>query len=254
MLKKIVVGVVVLIAIAAGIAWYLFSNLDSMVKAAIETYGTAAAQADVRVDKVSITIASGSATISGLSVANPRGFSDQHALELGSITATIDASSITGTGPIVIKQVDVERPQVTYEVDNSGASNLATIQKNATSYAGGRTPSGAAPANSQPRRKLVIDDLIIRQGRVGISASLLKGKSLTAPLPEIHMTNIGKSSGGATPGQVAGQVLAAISGAAAKVGSGELAKSMGASVSSAGSSVSGASQGVGSQIKGLFGK
>lgn len=252
MLKKIIVGVVVLIAIAGGVAWYLFSNLDSIVKAAIETYGTAAAQANVRVDKVSITIASGSATISGLTVANPKGFSNLHALDLGSVTAALDTSSITGSSPVVIKEVDVERPQVTYEVDNSGTSNLATIQKNAASYAGGA--SGGTQASGQSGRKLVIDDLVIRQGQVSVSATALKGKSLTAPLPEIHLTNIGKSSGGATPGQVAGQVLAAISGAAAKVGSRELAKSVGAAVSNAGSAASGGAQGVGGQIKGLFGK
>lgn len=188
---------------------------------------------------MSITVASGSATISGLSVANPKGFSSQHAIELG---------SITGGGPIVIKQIDVERPQVAYEVNNGGPSNLATIQKNATTYAGGTTSSSGSG------RKLIIDDLVIRQGQVGVSATLLKGKSLTAPLPEIHLTNIGKSSGGATPAQVAGQVLAAISGAAAKVGSSELAKSLGSVVNGAGPTASGASQGVGSQIKGLLGK
>ncbi|MDE2228291.1 MAG: hypothetical protein KGL11_04530 [Alphaproteobacteria bacterium] len=142
----------------------------------------------------------------------------------------------------MIKKVDIERPQVTYELDNGGSSNLATLQKNAMAYGGG----GAAPANGS-ERKLIIDDLVIRQGQVGISQAMLKGKSLSAPLPEIHLTNIGKSSGGASPAEVAKEVLAAITGAAAKIGSSEVAKSIG-------SAVSGTSQGVGSQLKSLLGK
>ncbi len=250
MLKKIGVAVIVLVAIAAGVAWYLFSNLDSIVKAAIERYGTAAAQAEVRVDKVSIALASGTATVSGLSVGNPKGFSEQHAVELASISVAIDPVSVTGDGPIVIKRIDVERPQVTYELDNNGTSNLTAIEKNATAYAGG----GAASASSGNERKLVIDDLVIRGGRVGISQSMLKGRSLDAPLPDIHLTDIGKRSGGATPAQVAGQVLAAISSAATKVGGSALAKSIGSAAGGAASAVTGAGQDVGDKIKGLFGK
>lgn len=240
MLKKIVIGVIVLVVIAAGIAWYLFSNLDSIVKAAIEHYGTAVTQAEVRVDKVTIAISSGTAQISGLTVANPQGFSTAKALELGSITISIDPTSITGSGPIVIKRVDVKQPQVIYELNNSGITNLDTIRKNAAAYGGTARSAGST-------RKLIIDDLVIRDGRVGISQTLLHGKSLSVPLPEIHLTNIGRKSGGATPGKVAQDVVEAISSAAAKVGSSAVAKSVGAAVGGAGHGVSG-------EIKSLIGK
>ncbi len=35
-------------------------------------------------------------------------------------------------------------------------------------------------------------------------------ETLSAPLPEIHLTDIGKDGNGATPGEVASQVMAAI--------------------------------------------
>ena len=44
MMKKIAIGLVVLLGLIAGGVWYLFSNLDSFVKTAIQTYGSQATQ------------------------------------------------------------------------------------------------------------------------------------------------------------------------------------------------------------------
>ena len=83
MIKKILIGVVVLLVIVAAAIYFLFSNLDSIVKAMIEKYGTEAAQSDVRVDSVKISLTTGEASLGGLSVANPKGFSSAKALYLG---------------------------------------------------------------------------------------------------------------------------------------------------------------------------
>jgi hypothetical protein len=257
MAKKIGIGVVVLLLIVGGAAWYLLSNLDSIVKAAIEKYGSEATQASVTVDSVKITLSSGEGTLAGVTVGNPKGFSTPNAMTLGSVTVKLDSSSVTGSGPIVVKEIDVNQSQVTYEAGNGG-SNLQTIQKNAQEYAqsmsgggaSGASTSSASPSGGSQGRKVVIDDLYVRGGHVGVSATALKGKTLTVPLPDIHLTNIGKSSGGATPAQVADRVLGAISDAAAKAGSSALAQEVNAAVSGA---TSGA-QDLGSQIKGLLGK
>jgi hypothetical protein len=253
--KKIGIGVVVLLLIVGGAAWYLLSNLDSIVKAAIEKYGSEATQASVTVDSVKITLSSGEGTLSGVTVGNPKGFATSNAMTLGSVTVKLDSSSVTGSGPIVIKEIDVNQPQVIYEVGNGG-SNLQTIQKNAQEYAQSMSSGGASGASTSSasssgggqERKVVIDDLYVRSGHVGVNATALKGKTLTVPLPDIHLTNIGKSSGGATPVQVADRVLGAISDAVTKAGSSALAQEVSAAVSGA---VPGA-QGLGSQIKGLL--
>jgi len=264
MWKKIGIGVVVLILIVAGAAWYLLSNLDSIVKAAIEKYGSAATQASVTVDSVKITLTSGEGTLSGVTVGNPKGYNTPSAMKFGSVTVKLDTSSVTGNGPIIIKEIDIDQPQVTYEAGGSGGSNLQTIQSNAQAYAksmsGGGSPGGQAPAQpasssgGSPERKVIISDLYVRGGQVGVSATVLQGKSLNVPLPEIHLTNIGKSGGGATPAQVADQVLGAISDAAAKAGSSALAEQVKSAVSGAMQKGTSGAQDLGGQIKGLFGK
>lgn len=264
MLKKIAIGVVVLLVVIAGAAYYLFSNLDSIIKAAIEKYGTAATQAEVKLDSVKLSISSGEGALDGLTVGNPKGFTTPRALSLGSIAVKLDTSSVTGSGPIVIKEIDIEKPQVTYEVASNGDSNLQAIEKNAMAYggaSGGGGNTNATGGGGGQERKLVITDLYIRDGEIGMSHALLKGKTLTAPLPTIHLSNIGKDKGGATPGQVAEQVLSSITASASKVASVDLGKELGSLKDVVGSGVGSAKDAAGSgaagisdQVKGLLGK
>jgi hypothetical protein len=158
---------------------------------------------------------------------------------------------VRGTEPILIHRITVEQPQVAYEF-NGSTGNLQVLQKNAAAY--------AAQFKSDDARKEIIEDLAIKGGDVTATAAQLQGKSIKLPLPPIHLTNIGKSTNGATPGQIAGQVVAAITHEAEKVAAAAVQKEIMARVSdAAGSQVPGGlgglnSGGVGNQLKGLLGK
>ncbi len=211
-LKKIASAIGIFIVVILLGAGYLYTHLDRIVAAAIEKYGTAAAQTDVTVSGVNLAPFSGSGGMSNLAVANPKGFSSSKAISLGSIKVTVDPHSIAGTGPIVIHQIAIEKPAVSYELNNSGDSNLQTIQHNAQAYAnglqgGGSSSSASASSSggkSAPGRKLIIEDLQINSGQLSISQTSLP-KPLSTTLPNIHLTNIGKDSGGVTAAQVASQ-------------------------------------------------
>jgi len=265
MLKKIGIGLAVLLVLIAGAVWYLFSNLDSLIKTAIETYGSAATQSQVGVDSVKLSISSGEGTISGLDVGNPAGFTSPNALTLGAISVQVDTSSLAGNGPIVIKTIDIEQPQVTYEVAGgvgltgiSTKTNLSVLQYNVQSYAGG--PSSAAPpqSNGKPARKEIIDDLYISGGQVSVIAAALNGKGLSVPLPPIHLTGIGAGSSGATPGEIASQILSAVTHEATQVGSSALTQQVRSlatgALQGAGGVAGGALQGVGGTAGGSLGK
>ena len=72
-MNKIILSLffIVMVAIAAGI-YYVMTNLDSLVKDAIETHGSKVTQTAVRVDKVNIKLADGVAGLSGLSISGGR--------------------------------------------------------------------------------------------------------------------------------------------------------------------------------------
>jgi len=252
-MRKIGIVAAILLVILAGAAWYLLSSVDSIVKGAIEKYGTEAAQASVTVKSVKLSLATGEATITGLVVGNPGGFATDSAVTLNSVTVKLDTGSLIGSGTIVIKQVDIVAPHVTYEV-GLGGSNLQTIQKNVQAYAGNPESSGGTPvaASSGSERKLVIEDLVVRDGVVSVSATILQGRTLNVPLPTIHLTGIGKD-GGATPAQVARQVLGSITTDAATVGARALANGATSAVTDTAKGVVSQPREVGKRLKSLFG-
>lgn len=255
MLKKILIVLALLVIVIAGGVYYLWSNLDSLIKAAIERFGSEATQASVRVDKVNLSVTSGEGGISGLTVGNPAGFSTPRALSLGDIHVKLDTSTVTSP-TVVVKEIVITRPQVTYEQGASG-NNLQTLQKNAQAYAGKMTGGGSTAPSSKPEgggRKLIIEDLYVRDGQIAVSHSLLKGRELSASLPTIHLKDIGKAKGGATVPEVIDEVLGTIGQQASQVAAADLSKALGSAQEAVRGAASGAASTATERVKGLFGK
>jgi uncharacterized protein involved in outer membrane biogenesis len=156
----------------------------------------------VSLSSASVKLTEGSAALSGLVVGNPDGFKTDNAFELGQISVKIDPSTVT-QDPIGIKEVIISKPVVTYELGSNG-SNIDAIKANVEKLAGG----GSSDGGDGP--KIIIEHLYVRDGAVNVSATALGGKTMTAVLPEIHLTDIGKDKGGADANEVASKIMAAL--------------------------------------------
>ena len=250
MKRWLYIGGAVLVVIVVGL-YILFSSLNSIVKAAVEKVGSSATQAQVKLKDVNIELTAGNGALRGLTVGNPKGFTTERALSLGEISLQVDVSTVT-KDTVVIKEIVISAPDVTYELAGGG-SNMDALKRNVDAYAGtGAGKAGKSTGGSEGGRKLIIENLYIRNGKVNVSAPGLEGKTLSAPLPEFHLTNIGKQSGGATAGEVAQQVLAAISQAATKAA--VSLPDVGKLVGSAREGAEGAAKGAGEGLKKLLGK
>jgi hypothetical protein len=204
-------GAVALIAVVAIAVTVLLSNIGSLIKAAVETYGREALQAKVTLAEADVSVKNGQGRLAGLVVGNPQGFATASALKLGEVKVTLDTARTT-KDVIVLKEIVIAAPQVTYEMAMAGGSNFDALQKNAQAYA---QKMGAGGAKKDEKKgegpKLIIDNLYVRDGKVGVSHALLKGKQLDAPLPNIHLKDIGKEKKGATPEEVGERLMASIS-------------------------------------------
>jgi uncharacterized protein involved in outer membrane biogenesis len=194
-------GIVVIVIVAAFV--FFVSNLDSIVKGAIEKYGSQATGTKVKVSSVHISLKKGEGSIGGLSIGNPPGFSGVHAFEMRNITIVVDASSLT-KNPVVISKILVSNPHITYEINKSGRANINEIKNNLASLRKSGGPSDDKRAGK--KRTFVIKDLIIEGGRVDARVAALPDKSFKTELPRIHLTNVG-GQGGSTPSELAGQIL-----------------------------------------------
>lgn len=213
--------VLVLIALVAGGGYVFLSRLDGIAKRAIEENGSTATKTAVTVDSVNLGVFQGQGAVHDLKVANPDGFSPLGAFAFGNISVKIDSQSVLGKGPIVIHEIVVDKPSISYEGQGI-LSNLGTIQKNVRDYANSMGGGGSKGEG----RKIVIENLYLRDGRISISHSSLGAEPLAADLPEIHLRNIGKG-GGTSPAGVTTQVLDAVLAAAMKIAIGKLIARLG---------------------------
>jgi hypothetical protein len=200
-MKKILLLVLVLIiaAIAGGV-YYVLTNLDGLVKQAIEKYGSQATHTAVRVQGVNIHLKDASAAISGLTVANPAGFSSPNAFSLGQIAVRIDANALSKK-QIVINEVRIQAPEVFYEINADKQGNLNVLKDN---LVGKRAAGESKPAakSEAPQPIITINKFVFADGALHAKVVPLKDKQYNLKLPAFTLANLH-----GTPEQISKQVL-----------------------------------------------
>jgi len=246
LLKLGAIIILLVIVAAAAVGMYL----GPIIKAGVEDVGPKITGTTIKLDAVDLSMFSGQARIKGLVVGNPKGFHTENSFKLADSKVGVDLQSAL-TDKVIIKEILIDGPEITYESGPSG-NNVSKIQENVTAFSKSVTPQGSAEPKSQKKdqKKVQINDFIFKNGKVTVSSSMLGGKPITISLPDIHLKDIGKDSGGVTPDTAAAEVFKAIDKAVVQ----SISKSAGEAVKSI---ESGAGE-VGSKamegVKGLFGK
>ena len=175
-MKKVLIGVGGLVAVIVVVLVVVLSSLDSIVKEAIQTYGSEVTQTKVSVADVKISLTSGEGSISGLNIGNPAGFSDPELFKLGKISVKIDTDTVT-QNPVVIDEIIIQSPSVSYEINKDGDSNAEILKKNVAKATGGSdsSSSGAASEPSGEEVKLIIRKLVIEGGKAKVKIAALGG-------------------------------------------------------------------------------
>jgi uncharacterized protein involved in outer membrane biogenesis len=200
-MKKIsIVSAVILLALIVVIAITLF-NLGPIITKAINIYGPRLTRTEVRVNDVDVSLLSGTATLSAFILGSPKGFTSPETIRVRSIYVDVDERSLLGD-TVVIDRIEVFRPEVFYE-KRGGTDNLKTILDAMQSGQKNPEPSSSGKA---PGKRLLIRDLILREGTVNVVVSGTGGKSVRVNLSEVHLRNVSEE----TAGPVAAEVLAAV--------------------------------------------
>jgi hypothetical protein len=203
--EKVLIVVGVLLLIVAGTIFYVMTNLDSIVKAAIEKYGSEATKTAVRVSSVKIHLSAGSGEISGLTVANPRGFSSPHIFRLGKISTKIDVHSITSS-PIIIDELRISSPQVVYELNQDLDSNISVLKKDIQASSASSAKKVGREKSENKEIRVVIKKLVLDSGTIEAHAAAFKDRPQSVTLKHLEMTNVGGREG-ATPARIAEEIL-----------------------------------------------
>lgn len=215
--RNLLVAAVAVLIVAVGVVVMVVSRADHLVKQAIEEHGSAATQTAVRVEHVDIQLASTSAGLRNLTVANPPGFSQAPAVRLDEVRVSVDGTSL-GADVLVLDEVKIVAPHVFFEVDAKREANLDVIRRSVEDYDDRRggvvvaatpqpnvsPPPAPAPAQQSTKQpRVIIKRLSINGGQVEIDATALGGKRKMVELPDTEVVGIGADTGGATGSEVA---------------------------------------------------
>jgi hypothetical protein len=202
-MKKLLVGILVALAVLVIVAMVAVSLLlDGAVKRGIETLGPKLTQVSIKLDGVSLSLLSGSGKVKGLIVGNPEGYTTPQAIRVGLAGVSVSPGSVL-SDKIVVRSVRVEAPEITYE-GGLMRNNLNKILDNVKAATGGGVKpvtKDSTPAEKQAGRKLQVDDFLITGAKVHVSGTL------TIPLPDIHLTDLGKGPDGITAADLTRRVL-----------------------------------------------
>jgi hypothetical protein len=194
-MKKLLIGLGVVVVLVAGGAFLLLSNLDGLVKTAIETYGSEAVGSQVSVDSVEIDLTGGTAAIYGFSVANPEGFSDRVMISFSEVSVAIDIGTLNSE-IISIDSIVARQPSALYESAN-GTTNIDTVSAR---FAGSGNEEPADVTADESTVQLNIASILIEDIQAHMAGEGVP--DLTLSLGDINLQSLQ-----GTPNEIASQIM-----------------------------------------------
>jgi hypothetical protein len=198
--KAVIAGIVlVVIAAAIGGAIYLRQNLDGMVKDVIEQVGTETTGTAVKVGGVQLSLTDGAGTITGLSIANPAGYSPASLFSMDSIGIDIDPATLA-EDVIVIESIVIDGARVLAEQVGS-STNIQTLMDGMNA---GSDDAGGSDAANTTGPKLAVQQIQFTNGNLNLKSDVFGERTLT--LPDFTLRNLGSTEQGLTPEELGTEI------------------------------------------------
>ncbi len=222
--------------------------VGAIAKQAVNQVGPSILGVPVSVEGISLSLLGGSATISGLKVGNPEGYSENDMFALGIVDVDLDVLSLL-SHEIVVGHIDIDAPRISYELGQSGSNIQALLQQinegSATNAQPEAGPNASRSESSGEGKTVVIDRLVLSNAELTIVTPLASG---TASLPTVTVNDIGRDTGGAGAREVAQTVIHAI---LSQIKSVDMGSILGSAKGLSGDLKKGVEE-LGNKLKGLF--
>ena len=210
-LKIVAISIVVLAAIALGIAYFSSGKIDAYVKTAIEKYGSESLGTKVSVGEVNISLRQTTATIKNLEIANPPGFDDPIAFKAGLIEIALNSKE-SKLDSVVIDRILLNSPMV-YYIKTKQTDNLSTLQEQAArstkdNQSSDKTGGPKDKDLEQPR--ILIKKFDIEGANLSYRDTRIVSTTVNLKLDDIHITDIDTGKNGAGTQEAVSKIVNAI--------------------------------------------
>lgn len=199
-MKKFGIFLIVLAAIGAGV-YFTAPSLESIVQTVVRKYGSQVTGTEVNLGGFKLSLLKGEVEINNLTVANPKNYTQPNIMSVGRVAVKVNLKSVL-SDTIVVENVEIEKPEITYELLSLTQNNLSqlldNIKKNTASGSKAKEPAAEPAENTaEPEvkdgKKVVIDHLLVSGGNINLAASIAgHSASASVPLPTIEMNDIGR--------------------------------------------------------------
>ena len=192
MRRLVAVLLLLLIAITAGV-YIVYHRADLVVKTALEQLGPTVIGAPVDALSVDVMPREGRLAVRGLDVGNVPGYSAKYALRVDEMRVVVDPLTVTDD-VVVIREIVIDVPRISYERGPRAINLMPIIQR----------------IEARFKRRVIVDRLEIRGGKLLVTVTGAKGQGATIELPNVLLRDLGKDKGGLTIRELAQLVASAL--------------------------------------------
>jgi hypothetical protein len=182
--------------ISCGALYILARNTGSLITTAINQFAPTLTGVETHVDRVILNPWSGKGSLRRFFLGNPKGAKTDSAVTVDKIAISVNLKSLASS-PIEISEIDVRSPIITWE-GTLTQSNLLDIQKNL-----------ASSRNSAAGKSTLIKIRSFKITNIKIRLALFGSEPKMISLPDLHLTDLGGSSG-ISSAQIATQIFSEI--------------------------------------------
>lgn len=196
--------------------YFCLPSMESIIKRVVHQYGSQIIGTDVSIGGIDLELSKGIGVVKDIKIANPKGYQAPNLFYLKELGVEIDISSLT-SDTIIIDNITINNPEITYEMKTLTQSNISDILNNierntaTDETAQSKDNSSKSAKDDGSSKKVIIKQLTVSDGKV---AAIVGAASLKAPinisLPTIKMNNIGQDKNGATPVETISKVITKI--------------------------------------------
>lgn len=180
-MKKIVIGLVVIVALI-GVASVIFlGKLDGIIADAIKKYGSEALGAAVSVSAVKTNLKEGSISIAGLNIANPPGYTQATAFNMGEFSTKVDYEKQE------IAEIVLRNPIINAEIKGAN-SNFKEIVDGLPKSSANSEPEKASQEKAEEEIILTIQSLQLLSAKVNLVTDTIGNHSFV--MDDLILTGI----------------------------------------------------------------
>ena len=210
-MKKIlvIVGILFLLLVIAGVVVAVY--FDRIVKAGVESVAPGITQTTVTLAGVSLSPLSGAASLKGLVIGNPPGYTAPEAVRIGRAAVRLEPTSLLHD-KVIIRSIELHEPEITFEGNPLGENNLQKILDNVKAKTAADAAGTNAATAKSAGKKLQVDDVVITGAKVNARVRMkLLGQEVNQDfpltLPELRLSQLGQGPEGITSAELTGKLL-----------------------------------------------